>query len=273
MDAVLLFLLYSLGILAVSMVGACLPLARDLTDRQVHALVSFSAGIFVGLLFLLLLPEALEECEEGGIDTHVAMYAVLAGFLVILLVETWMKHRGMRGCPDGCDDADVHAMTSMSSFVGLSIHAACDGLALAASFLAGEEVGLLTAAGMCIHKFAVMFSLSSVTLASEIPRRRALKYLLGFGLITPVSGLAFFALLSGVTDISGFTGVPLAFAAGTFMYVALCDMLPEAFHRRGEEGQSMLLLILGILAMLAVTVLFPHTHRWSDAGLGASSTP
>lgn len=261
MDTVVLFLLYSLGILAISMVGAYLPRMRTLSDRQIHLLVAFSAGIFIGLLFMLLLPEALEECEHGGIDTHYAMYTILAGFLLIMAVETWLKHRHMSGCSCECgSDTHSHKITSFSSFVGLSIHAACDGLALAATFLAGGEIALLTTVGMCIHKFVVLFSLSSMMLVTDIPKRRSMRYLLAFGLITPVSGLVFFGLLSGISDLDGMTGLPLAFAAGTFMYVALCDMLPEAFHRKKQDIKSFALLLLGILVILAVTLLFPHVH-------------
>ncbi len=261
MNTVVMFLIYSLAILAISMIGAYLPRIRTLSDRQIHLLVALSAGIFLGLLFLMLLPEAIHEMEHGGFDIHYAMYAILAGFILVLLVDTWMKNRHMVQCPcGGCSDTHGHKLTSMSSFAGLSVHAACDGLALAATFLAGEEVALVSTLGMCIHKFVVLFSLSSMTLVTDIPKRKSMRYLLMFGLITPISGLVFFGLLSGVGGWADFTGIPLAFAAGTFMYVALCDILPEAFHRRDQNNKSLALLILGILIILAMTLLFPHSH-------------
>ena len=82
--------------------------------------------------------------------------------------------------------------------------------------------------------------------------------ILGFAVAILV--LVFFAVLSGLSDISGLTGIPLAFAAGTFMYVALCDILPEAFHRKKQDLQSFGLVILGIAIVLAITIIFPHTH-------------
>lgn len=262
MEPALTFLLYSLGILAVSMVGAYLPRIRKLSDGQVHMLVSLSAGIFVGLLFLLLIPEALEACEEGGLGTDAAVYALLAGFLLILAVEVLIQHRHVSDCSDHCeDDEHGHRVVSASSFIGLSIHAACDGLALAATFLAGEEVAAITTVGMCVHKFVVLFSLSSMLLVSGVPRRKSMWYLLGFGLITPLAGMVFFLVLSGVSNIDGLTGIPMAFAAGTFMYVALCDMLPEAFHRKGQGLASLALVLVGVAIVLAIVLAFPHVHR------------
>ena len=87
MDTVILFLAYSIGILALSMVGAFLPRIRMLSDRQIHLLVALSAGIFVGLLFLLLLPEAFDaniHAYDGHEGINYALYAILAGFLLFI---------------------------------------------------------------------------------------------------------------------------------------------------------------------------------------------
>jgi len=259
MDNLVTLILYSLGILAISMAGAYLPRVKTLSDRQIHLLVALSTGIFLGLLFLLLLPEALEECEHGGIDTHDTMFALLAGFMLIMSVEIYLKHRHMDSC--GCEcDSHSHKLVSFSSMIGLSIHAACDGIALAATFLAGGEIAAITTVGMCIHKFVVLFSLSSITLVTDIPKKRSLRYLLAFSLITPLSGLLFFGVLDGVSDVEGLAGIPMAFAAGTFMYVALCDMLPEAFHRKKQDMKSFLLVLVGVAIIGAITIFFPHVH-------------
>lgn len=257
MDAELLFVLYSVGILAVSMIGAVLPRARPLSDRTSHLLVALSAGIFLGLLFLLLLPEAFEECEESGIDAHDSMWALLAGFVLVLCIDTLMRHRHSGGCVE-----DFKGMPpSIASLMGLSVHAACDGLALAATFLAGDAVALLTTIGMCIHKFVVLFSLSTLMLSDGIEKKKSLRYLLGFGLVTPVAGLLFFMILSGASDIEGMCGVPMMFAAGTFLYVAMCDILPEAFHRNKHDRIALLAILFGIALIGLMTFAFPHVHR------------
>ena len=64
------FLLYSLLLVAVSFIGAYLPTIGKKRDERIHLMISLSAGIFIGLLMFMLLPEGLEECEVGGIDTE-----------------------------------------------------------------------------------------------------------------------------------------------------------------------------------------------------------
>ena len=261
MEAVATFALYSVLLLVVSMAGALLPRVKKLSDRQAHLLMALSAGIFLGLLFLLLLPEAVHECQDGGYDIHQIMYTIVAGFVLIMTVEMLLKHRHMGGCScECCQDNHSHKITSMSSFAGLSVHAACDGLALAATFLAGEEVGLIATVGMCIHKFVVLFSLSTTMILTDFTQRQSLIRLFAFSLITPLAGVVFFIALGGIGDIEGLTGIPLAFAAGTFMYVSMCDILPEAYHRKKQDLGSYGLVILGIVLILAFSLLFPHTH-------------
>ncbi|HJH57200.1 MAG TPA: ZIP family metal transporter [Euryarchaeota archaeon] len=261
MEAVATFALYSVLLLVVSMAGALLPRVKKLSDRQAHLLMALSAGIFLGLLFFLLLPEAVHECQDGGYDIHQIMYAIVAGFVLIMTVEMLLKHRHMGGCScECCQDNHSHKITSMSSFAGLSVHAACDGLALAATFLAGEEVGLIATVGMCIHKLVVLFSLSTTMILTDFTQRQSLIRLFAFSLITPLAGVVFFIALGGIGDIEGLTGIPLAFAAGTFMYVSMCDILPEAYHRKKQDLGSYGLVILGIVLILAFSLLFPHTH-------------
>ncbi len=261
MEAVATFALYSVLLLVVSMAGAMLPRVKKLSDKQAHLLMALSAGIFIGLLFFLLLPEAVHECEDGGYDIHQIMYALVAGFALIMTVEMLLKHRHMGGCTcECCQDNHSHRITSMSSFVGLSVHAACDGLALAATFLAGEEIGFIATIGMCIHKFVVLFSLSTTMVLTDYTQKQSLTRLFCFALITPIAGVVFFLALNGISDLDGLTGIPLAFAAGTFMYVSMCDILPEAYHRKKQDLGSYALVIIGIVLILLFTLLFPHTH-------------
>ena len=253
METTITFILFAAVLVIASMAGALLPRIRQLSHAQTGLLVSLSSGIFIGLLFIMLLPEAIHQSEHTGMDIHDVMYAIMAGFVLILVVNVILKKEN--GAGKHCH----HHITSMSTLIGLSVHAACDGMALAATFMAGEEIGLMATIGMCIHKFVVLFSLSSCMLISEMDRRTAMKYLFGFSLITPLAGVVFMLLLNGI-HIGDYTALPLAFAAGTFMYVSLCDLLPEAFHDKERKWQSLAMIIVGMAIIAVVMAMFPHSH-------------
>lgn len=273
-QALATFLLFAAVLLGVSMAGACVPFVRKLSDDQIHLLIALSAGIFLGIFFLMLMPEALHESREAGHEEMLTMVCVLGGFIAILLLDVLIKHFHMRTCACECsEDEHVHSMASLSAFIGLSVHACADGLALAATLVAGEEVGLMALLGMCIHKFVVLFSLSSTFLLTDQTRRRSLTFLLAFSLITPISGIVCFAALNGVVA-EGVAALPLAFAAGTFMFVAFCDMLPEAFHRKSQDLKSFLSVAAGIAVCAAVVVavhmMGGHVHRGPRGAGGAA---
>ena len=44
------------------------------------------------------------------------------------------------------------------------------------------------------------------------------------------------------------------------MYVALCDMIPEAFHRKNQDVRAFLMLIIGIAIAAGVFLLIGHGH-------------
>ena len=258
MEPIILFLLYSVLLVIVSMIAAYLPLVGKLQDERAHLMIALSAGIFFGLLFFMLLPEGLEECEEGGIDTHYAMMFAVLGFVVILILTIFMREKHVEEC--GCHHDDhEHRLVNISTFIGLAIHAACDGLALAAMFMAGEEVGLMATIGLCIHKFVELFSLSTTMVLSEVEKKKALIRLGLFALITPIFGILFFLLFSDM-EVEGTLGIPLMFASGTLLYVTMCDMLPESFHREKQDLKALAIVLIGIGIMLAIALLFPHAH-------------
>ncbi len=250
MDSLAIFVIYAAILLAFSMAGAFLPRIGGMGERHAHTLVALSAGIFLGLLFLMLLPEALEESEHGGFGAHAALCAILAGFLLILVIDFFVK--------GDCAEEHSHSMASFSSMAGLSVHAVCDGMALAATFLAGEDVGLMATAGMCIHKLVVLFSLSSSMLLAEESDSSVLRKLFGFSLITPVSGILFMLFFSGI-DVGQYAGLPLCFAAGTFMFVSIAHMLPDALHE-SRDWKTIAAILAGIALMVAISLVFPHEH-------------
>lgn len=260
METAVTLIIYMAALFGIALLGAYTPYIRELTDKQVHLLVALSAGIFLGILFFLLLPESLHESSEGGIEEKYVMITILVGFLVILLTDVLIKHFHMASCPCECHkEQHRHKIGTLSAFFGLAVHAFVDGLVLATALMADSEIAWLALIGMCIHKYVEVFSLSSTFLLSEEEKSTVMKYLIAFSLITPVAALISYLVFNGVS-VEGMVGLPLAFSAGTFMYVAFCHMVPEAFHREEQDIRSFLFLLIGIGIAAFVFLTFGHAH-------------
>ncbi|MDR0778003.1 MAG: ZIP family metal transporter [Methanomassiliicoccaceae archaeon] len=256
MGPYIVLLIFASAILAVSLAGAYIPTMRKMDPRQVHLMVALSAGIFLGILFFMLLPEAFDEANRG---MDVVPW-IVGGFLVVLFVDALLKRMHLNACPcEGCVDHG-HELTSISAFVGLAIHAAVDGVVLSVALSAGEDIGLMALIGISLHKFVELFALSSTFKLTGIENRTVYYYMILFALITPIAAFVSMPIINVFDGMS--ISVPLAIAAGTFMYVGIYALLPEAFHDRRDSIRSFVLVVAGIaiIALLSLFLLGDHGH-------------
>ncbi|MCA8980988.1 MAG: ZIP family metal transporter, partial [Planctomycetes bacterium] len=234
-------LLFIALLFAASLIGMLPPLVRRWSDRGLHNFVAASAGIFLGTVFLHLLPELAGGDSHGhahvhaSVDSSMPWAAALVGFLGLFLIEkVWMR---------GKPGADGHTLVWVSTYVGLSVHAFTAGLGLAA-LLEHPELSVAVVA-ILWHKLTECFSLSSVMRLAGAPAKRHFAMLGLFACITP-AGLLIGAQLAGIDAHANaaLTGL----AAGTFLYVAVCDLLPEVFHHFDRRTPRVIALVAGVVA-------------------------
>lgn len=248
---------YAAAILVGSLAGGALPLLGGM--RRSDTLLSFSAGVMLGAGFIHMLPEAVE-----GAGYKVVPF-VLVGFLSLFLLERFVlvhvcaEPGPAPGAPGhgqpghdhahGATGCQVHTL-GLAAFLGLSLHTLVDGFALgAASHEAG--LGFLVFLAILAHKVPSSFSLSAILAAEGWSRPRALLMNGAFALMVP-AGAAIYVALSSAFPVDAFTSYALAGSAGTFLHLALSDILPD-LHRRGvPRGRLSLALLAGVAVMWAL---------------------
>ncbi|MEL6715910.1 MAG: ZIP family metal transporter [Planctomycetota bacterium] len=312
-----------LSILLVGLLGGAIPLVRRWSDRWHHAALAFSAGVFLGAVFLHLLPSVAaggaghaghdhaahvgegpagedahdhaghdhdghehgpqeewnerlranglapdpdstgpghasddhegRDRERAGHGAH-AGHAhgpigpwlwVLAGLLGVFLIEALLIPGSTHG-HGHAHDQERHTAVGYAALLGLTVHALTAGVALAA--MQGEErlAGVMLVA-ILAHKGFESFSLASVFGLAGMARTKIVALIVAFSLVTPLGLLLGDSIVAGVGE-SG-VGVATALATGTFLYVSLCELLPEVFHRRQDGPLKIVLLGLGVAAM------------------------
>ena len=277
-DALILF--------AVALAGSLAPLLVRRSDRVLHGLVALATGIFLGVVFLDLLPEvgrmaaqeevvgghhaqhwpaselaraqgfqadpgspaqpagALEDGhaeEPAGGHGHVLWHCVLLGVVALFVVQNVIFGSG--GHPHHGEDHHRHVTLGYASFVGLGIHAFTDGLGLAA---AQAHAGLAEPVFLSIlsHKASEGFSLATVFLLAGFGLRRLLVLNLAFASVTPLTFLLGGWMLGDAS--ASVVAILIALATGTFLYVAIGDLLPEVFHNRVDPLQRLALVAGGV---------------------------
>ncbi len=233
----------ALLVFAATFLGGFVPLFFRRTERVFHVVVAFATGLFLGIVFFHLLPGVWSPRGNDGLGPFWRGAFVLGGLLSPFLVENLLL-AGRHG-------SRAHHTLGWGSFFGLSLHALANGLGWAATSLAPGIDPRAVLLSLVSHKLPEGFSLATVLLLfGETSRRKTLVLLFLFACVTPMGfffGRTFFERVDPIA-----IQALVAIAAGTFLFVALCDLLPEVFHEREDALGKVLLLAAGIGASLLV---------------------
>ncbi|MEA1980561.1 MAG: ZIP family metal transporter [candidate division Zixibacteria bacterium] len=236
---------YCIIIFLSALLGGFIAIAKKWSDEYLHLFLSFGAGIFLGMVFLHLLPEVLAHKHDP-----VLSIMVLAGFMFIFIVE-----RILFISSDGGGYDHSHKIISLTAMLGLSVHSIIGGVGLAVGSV-DQNLGWLIFISIISHKMPASFALTSLFVLGKFSKKRIWLFLILFSLMTPLGALAFAPIvkLAGSLTIEILT----AFTAGTFLYVATADILPEVFHTREKKWIKLLLLIIGIIVISFIGFLDIH---------------
>jgi zinc and cadmium transporter len=257
--------------IAASLAGGVLAVVAAAFTLTLHAswiprLVSFAVGALLGAVFLELLPHAL----EAG-STERVMATVLVGLLVFFLLEKLVLWRHSHGHDAHFDDAEEtehehalhmqagqdHGRTGLMILIGTAVHNFCDGVVIAASFLADVRLGLATTVAIVAHAVPQQVGDFAVLLHSGFTRQRAFVYNVSAGLATLIGALASYYALAQMQQV---LPTVLAIAAASLLYVAVADLIPS-LHRRPEPletAKQALLIGLGVAVIYAVHTALEH---------------
>ncbi len=207
-----------LAVVGSTIAGGWVPLRFE---RHARLFLSFSAGTLVGLALLELVPVGIEGM--GG-STHDKLLVVLAGFLATLLLDKLHvlhphPHRMDAECPPAEHE---HAPLAMHGAIGLLVHSAVDGLALAAALRDSPATAAAVGLALSAHKFADGITTVSLVLAHHHRRGQAVRVLIGnAGLL-----VAGFAAGTVIPIGEGELGAMLLAMAGFFLYLGASDLIP-----------------------------------------------
>ena len=111
------------------------------------------------------------------------------------------------------------------------------------------------------HKVPSSLSLASILQAEGKKRGTILAYTALYGLMVPVGAVLYFGF-DAVMRFESLAPKALAFSAGTFLYIAVSDLLPHVNkHGRDKPGRNLVALAAGLLVMFVLARVLGHADH------------
>jgi zinc transporter 9 len=259
--------------LILALIGGLMPILSRIKENRdlLRKITGVASGILLASAILVVIPEGFdlameehdEEAHEGeeagheeeGLEGLVIGGAILAGFMMMLILEgsgighaVHEEHHDHHG-----DHGHEHIHHSNSPWIivlGLSLHSAADGLAIgSAAAGSSEAVTAIVALAVLVHKVPAAFSLGVFSAHERSKRNDSIRDVVLFSIATPVMIMASFYALEGLGE--HLIALSMLFAGGTFLYVATVDTLPD-IHNPETGREALVNVIIGVTLMILI---------------------
>lgn len=212
---------------------------------RLHYIMSFTAGVLLGVCFFDILPEGFRIVSENGLEPTPMFIALVFGFLLFHMLEkTILIHHSHEN-----EYAEhKHPSVGLAGAVGLAVHSFLDGVGIGLGFHVSTHVGVLIAIAVIAHDFSDGLNTVTLMLTHKNTTKKALG-LLFVDAVAPVLGVASTYLFS---IPESYLLLYLGFFAGFLLYIGASDLLPEA-HSQHSSWRLIILTVLGAAFIFIVT--------------------
>ena len=220
-----------------TIMGTLMVFYREKWARK-HSLylISFAAGVMLASAFIYIIPESLALYGN-------ALTFVLIGILIFYIIQHIIM---LHPCHD--EECRTHRL-GMISFTGLAFHSLLDGVVIMVGFEADPALGVITSLAVLLHRLPNGITITAVLTYAAIERSKVLLYSLIVALAAPLGAIVSYFFLKKISP--NLMGALLALAAGSFIYIAAADLMPETHKVQNKLhpvillGGALILILIG----------------------------
>lgn len=237
MDLISIQIFSFVSILVVAVIGGSIPLwsARFTRSERFFSFGNaFAGGLFLGIGFMHLLPEGIEQLAQIT-NFQLGMAIATSGFAVLLLIDRVLfPDHGFSASQESSKSKFIYPYVLLGM---LCIHAIVEGVALGLTQQIAGAVTLM--AGILFHKGGAAFALILTARVGNVNLKNQRVFLALFAIMAPLG------IFLGTTSGALFTtegdlylmmqGVFNSFAAGTFIYIAVFDIINKELTMHQQQ--------------------------------------
>lgn len=253
MDIIWFKVLSVVLIITAGILGGIIPLGKRLTKGG-NGLTfgnAFAGGVFLGAGFMHMLPDANSNFQLLKLNTDFPFAAMIAGlgFIFILSLERVIAQK---------ESAEI--LNSKKNefplilFLVLAIHSIIAGMSLGLESTIIS--GLVIFIAIIAHKGSASFALGVNLVGSKTKKSLIIKTIVFFSIMTPI-GIIIGTVLDNIESsrISiWFEAIFDSLAAGTFIYIAVLEIIDDVFANCKFRYQKFAFLLFGFLLMAFIAI-------------------
>jgi zinc and cadmium transporter len=237
-----------LSVIAVSLISFVGAASLSLHSRfksALHLLVSFAAGALLGDVFIHLLPELAEADRLTPTISLVILASIVGFFITEKFIHLHHHHN------ETDEDEHRHHPVAYLNLIGDGLHNLIDGLIIGGAYLIDIQLGLATTVAVMLHEIPQEIGDFSILIYAGMSRGKALFYNF-LSALTAIVGVII-ALIVG--NVDSFAAILVAVGIGSFIYIAVADLIPEIHKSRHKIWPQVLAMAFGIGIMLLLLTI------------------
>jgi len=249
------------GVIGMGFGGLFTALFGSRTERMTSIILSFAGGVMVSIVFLELLPDALEL--SGASVTIIGLFV---GAVLVLALNYLMDRVSNSG--DGSKlhetfaefyhSSDVISSKSnmlrsgMIMLFAIALHNVPEGLALGAAGHYDASLGFKLAVLIGLHNIPEGMAVSAPLIAGGLSKSKSVLITLIAG-ATTVVGAVIGVLIGGISDIA--VAVSFSIAGGAMLYVVLGEIIPQSILTSKDRIPTITALVGIIVGILFIRLV------------------
>ena len=245
MSALIFSLISILIISLISLVGLFIFFTKKKTSETINLfLVSFAVGALLGDAFIHLLPQAFKS-----LNSTIVSFLIIGGMLLFFVLEKVLRWHH-------CHEINCHENNSkhliVLNTVGDTVHNSIDGMMIAASFMVDFKLGLITSLAVLLHEIPQEVGDFAILIHAGLSPFKAFIYNLLSATSAFVGAILVFLLGSRITSLSLYL---LPITAGSFIYLAASDLIPELHRHDPPMSHSLIQLLFIVFGVALMSLL------------------
>lgn len=228
-------LAFALAAACANVIGGFIVTSNKWARQSLRYFIALGSGFMLGTVFLEMVPESIAVSAS-------APMLVLVGYGIVHMFEhTFASH--LHFGEETHHDELTNPVVGISALVGMLVHTFFDGVAIGAGFVVSPSVGLLIFLAVLLHKIPDGFTIASIVISSGHSNTRALAAATALGASTLLGVLA-------VHLLGGSVSYALPISAGSTLYVAATDLMPEVNREKGVKMAAVVFAGVGLFLLV-----------------------